>query len=86
MPRRTERQEPERTSYQVVLPGRFGPALLNTFKSLGVGQVATTSAFLLRADDDLKISDIAAMLQEHGLLVLGIRRVDRHPPLFIPEG
>lgn len=62
-------------SYQVTLPGQFGPAFLATFAAMGVGHAATSSVFLLPERAGQGLADIAAMLQARGLVILGIRRV-----------
>jgi hypothetical protein len=66
-------------AYQVALPGEFGPAYLAAFAGLGVEHTQTTSVFLLDVPDHVGIHDVTAMLQERGLVILGIRRV-AHPP------
>jgi hypothetical protein len=72
-------------SYQVALPGEFGPTFLADFADLGVGHTATTSVFLLSVSDHQGIHDIIAMLQARGLEILGIRRVTG-APWFTPQG
>jgi hypothetical protein len=67
-------------SYQVALPGEFGPTFLATFADLGVGRTATTSVFLLSAPEHLGIRDVTAMLEARGLEILAIRRVGGSPP------
>lgn len=62
-------------SYQVTLPGQFGPAFLASFAAMGVGHAATSSVFLLPERAGQGLADIAAMLQARGLVILGIRRV-----------
>lgn len=66
-------------SYQVALPGEFGPAFLAAFADLGVGGTRTTSVFLLSVPDHQGIHDVTAMLQERGLEILDIRRVAGSP-------
>ncbi len=68
------------TSYQVALPGEFGPAFLATFAALGIHHVSTASVFLLRVPEQRGIAEVAAMLQDRGLQILDIRRVARHAP------
>jgi hypothetical protein len=70
----------EAGSYQVALPGEFGPTFLATFADLGVGRTATTSVFLLSVPEHLGIHDVTAMLQARGLEILDIRRVAGSPP------
>lgn len=62
-------------SYEVALPGEFGPALLATFADLGADHVATSSVFLMPASQGQGVPDIAAMLEARGLVILDIRRV-----------
>ena len=62
-------------SYEVALPGEFGPALLATFADLGADHVATSSVFLMVAPQGQGVPDIAAMLEARGLVILDIRRV-----------
>ena len=71
----TSSARPTGSSYQVTLAGSLGPTFLATCAALGVGHAATSSAFLLRLDDDKGVPDIAAMLQARGLVILDIRRV-----------
>lgn len=61
--------------YQVALPGSFGPAFLAAFADMGVSRATTTSVFLVSVPDSLGIQDLTAMLDEHGLTILGIRRL-----------
>lgn len=72
-------------SFQVALAGEYGPALLATFAEMGADHVATTSVFLLPAADDLGIQDVTAMLQQRGLVIVGIRRIVEPSP-FTPQG
>jgi hypothetical protein len=67
---------PRRVSatYQVALPGRFGPAYLATFAEMGVRRVETSSVFLLPATGT-GVLEVISMLQARGLVILDIRRV-----------
>lgn len=76
--------EMDRTSdstgtYQVALPGEFGPDLLACFAALGVCRSATSSVFLVEVSDELGILAITEMLEARGLEILDIRRV---PPAW----
>lgn len=62
-------------TYEVALPGEFGPALLACFAALGVCRVATSSVFLLEVPEEQGIPAITEMLQARGLEILDIRRV-----------
>lgn len=62
-------------SYQVALPGEFRPAYLVAFADMGVRHAVSSSVFLLRVQSGKGIPEIAAMLQERGLVILHIRRV-----------
>lgn len=62
-------------SYQVALPGEFRPAYLVAFADMGVRHAASSSVFLLPAQNGKGVPEIAAMLQERGLVILHIRRV-----------
>lgn len=62
-------------SYQVALPGEFGPDLLACFASLGACRAATSSVFILEVPDELGIPAITEMLEARGLEILDIRRV-----------
>ena len=62
-------------SYEVTLPGCFGPAFLADFAACGADHASATSTFLLTAREGQQLSDIAAMLQARGLMILDIRRV-----------
>jgi hypothetical protein len=64
-------------TYQVVLPGRFGPAYHQAFTALGVDGVSTCTVFRLAGYDEAGIPDVAAMLERRGLVILSIRRVIR---------
>ena len=65
-------------SYQVTLPGELGLAFLATFATMGVHHATVSSVFWLPAMGSQGIADIAAMLQERGLVILDIRRL--HEP------
>lgn len=62
-------------AFQVALPGEYGPAFLATFAEMGADHVATTSVFLLPVAEDQGIHDVTAMLQQRGLVIVGIRRI-----------
>ena len=62
-------------SYQVALPGEFRPAYLVAFADMGVRHAVSSSVFLLPVQNGKGIPEIAAMLQERGLVILHIRRV-----------
>ncbi len=62
-------------SYQVALPGEFRPAYLVAFADMGVRHAVCSSVFLLPVQNGKGIPEIAAMLQERGLVILHIRRV-----------
>lgn len=62
-------------SYQVALPGEFRPAYLVAFADMGVRHAVSSSVFLLPVQSGKGIPEIAAMLQERGLVILHIRRV-----------
>jgi hypothetical protein len=66
----------------VALPGSFGPTFLAAFAAMGVRKAATTSVFLVSVPDSLSIHDLIAMLHEHGLTIVGVRRVTG----FTPQG
>ena len=66
-------------TYEVALPGVFGPELLACFAALGVCRSATSSVFILEVPDDQGIPAITEMLEERGLEILDIRRV---PPAW----
>lgn len=66
-------------TYQVALPGEFGPDLLACFAALGVCRAATSSVFLLEVPDEQGIPAITEMLEARGLEILDIRRV---PPAW----
>lgn len=72
-------------SYVVALPGVFGPTFLAAFEDMGVSHTSTTSVFLLSVPESQGITDITSMLHERGLVILGIRRVDR-PTGITPQG
>lgn len=61
--------------YQVALPGSFGPAFLAAFADMGVSRSTTTSVFVVSVPESLGIEDLTAMLHEHGLTIVGIRRL-----------
>jgi hypothetical protein len=66
-----ERRAP---SYQVIVGGEMGPAVL----AFCAGQLAcqkTSGAFRLRVGGDDGIADLAAMLQAAGLVIVSIRQV-----------
>lgn len=71
------------SSYQIALPGEFGPAFLATFAAMGVHHAATSSVFLLPVAHEQGIPDVTAMLQARGLVILDIRRVTA-PPVTHP--
>lgn len=75
---------PVGSSYQVAVPGHFGPALLAAFAAMGVDHAATSSVFLLPDPSGRGIPDIAQMLQARGLVILGIRRVTARPAAHQP--
>jgi hypothetical protein len=81
---------PVGSSYQVAVPGDFGPALLAAFAAMGVDHTSTSSVFLLPDPSGRGIPDIARMLQDRGFVILGIRRVTARPaahrPALIPDG
>ena len=64
-------------SYQVALPGEFRPAYLVAFADMGVRHAVSSSVFVLPVQKGKGIPEIAAMLQERGLVILHIRRVTR---------
>ena len=66
--------------YQVALPGSFGPTFLAAFADMGVSRTTTTSVFLVSVPDSLGIHDLTAMLDEHGLTIVSIRRVTGFTP------
>lgn len=72
-------------SYQVALPGVFGPTYLAAFEDMGVSHTSTTSVFLLSVPESQGVRDITAMLHARGLVILGIRRLN-HPPGLTPQG
>lgn len=70
---------PVGSSYEVVLPGRFDPALLAAFRSSGAGCATVTSVVLVATERDGDISDVVARLEQRGLEILDVRR--REPPI-----
>lgn len=66
--------------YEVVVPGRFGPAYLAAFAATGAAHSEVSSVFYLNPPQGMGIPDIAAMLQARGLVILDIRRVDSPAP------
>ena len=62
-------------SYEVALPGEFRPAYLVAFADMGVRHAVSSSVFLMPVQNGKGIPEIAAMLQERGLVILHIRRV-----------
>lgn len=85
----SDRVAPVGSSYQVAVPGHFGPALLAAFAALGVDHAATSSVFLLPDPTGRGIPGIAQMLEARGLVILGIRRVTArpaaHPRASVPD-
>ena len=60
-------------SYEVALPGEFRPAYLVAFADMGVrARRPSSSVFLLPVQNGKGIPEIAAMLQERGLVILHI--------------
>ncbi|MFC5177091.1 hypothetical protein [Nocardioides taihuensis] len=77
---------PTRTRYAVELPGRLSPSLLcsltrDVTRDSEVRSLVESVFVLPEAD----LSEVAARLHDHGLVVLGIRKLttaqhrDRHP-------
>lgn len=64
------------SGYEVVVPGRFGPAYLAAFAATGAPRSDVSTVFFLTTPQGVGIPDIAAMLQARGLVILDIRRVD----------
>lgn len=75
----TDRNSRSTGTYQVALPGEFGPELLACFAALGACRAATSSVFVLEVPDELGIAAITEMLEARGLEILDIRRV---PPAW----
>jgi hypothetical protein len=65
-----------RSSYQVVVVGELGPAVL-AFCARPPTHSETSHAFQLRLHDGQSIADLAAMLQAAGLVILSIRLVSQ---------
>ena len=61
------------SSYQVTLAGRLGPAYRAAIATAGARRLTTTSSFLLAASSGEDISDVVAMLQARGLVVMYVR-------------
>jgi hypothetical protein len=66
---------PAGCSYQVALPGTFGPMYHAAFARMGVRQVTKSSVFVLSVATGEGIPEIAAMLHARGLVILDIRRL-----------
>lgn len=62
-------------SFQVAVPGEFGPVFLTAFAEAGADRAALSSVFTVSVPDDKGIHEIAGMLQTRGLTILGIRPV-----------
>ena len=76
---------PAGSSYEVVLPGRFDPALLAAFASAGAGHATVTSVVLVPTRDE-DISDVVARLEQRGLEILDVRRLESPAQSSAPEG
>jgi hypothetical protein len=76
---------PAGSSYEVVLPGRFDPALLAAFASAGAGHATVTSVVLVPTRD-ADISDVVARLEQRGLEILDVRRLESPAQSSAPEG
>ena len=77
---------PACSSYEVVLPGRFDPALLAAFASSGAGHATVTSVVLVPTARDADISDVVARLEQRGLEILDVRRLESPAQSSAPEG
>jgi hypothetical protein len=69
---------PAGSTYEVVLPGRFSPALLAALTSSGAGHATVTSVFIVPTARGADISDVLERLEQRGLEVLDVRRCE--PP------
>jgi hypothetical protein len=77
---------PDGSTYEIVLPGRFHPALLAAFASSGAGHATVTSVFLVATGQDADISDVVERLEQRGLEVLDVRRCEAPGQSSAPEG
>jgi len=77
---------PAGSSYEVVLPGRFDPALLAAFASSGAAHATVTSVVLVPTARDADISDVVARLEQRGLEILDVRRLESPAQSSAPEG
>lgn len=77
---------PAGSSYEVVLPGRFDPALLAAFASSGAGHATVTSVVLVPTARDADISDVVARLEQRGLEILDVRCFESPAQSSAPEG
>jgi hypothetical protein len=77
---------PAGSSYEVVLPGRFDPALLAAFASSGATHATVTSVVLVPTARDADISDVVARLEQRGLEILDVRRLESPAQSSAPEG
>jgi hypothetical protein len=62
-------------SFQVAVPGEFGPVFRTAFAEAGADRAGLSSVFTVSVPDGQGIHEIAAMLQARGLMILGIRPV-----------
>jgi hypothetical protein len=65
-----------RSSYQVVVVGELGPAVL-AFCARPPTHSETSRAFQVRLRDGQGIAEVAAMLQTAGLIIVSIRLVSQ---------
>ena len=66
--------------YEIELPGRLNPALLSSLAAAGAKASTVESVFTLGRSSDLALPEVAALLHEHGLVVLGIRKLPAPAP------
>ena len=68
------------SSYQVAVAGRLGPAYRAAIAIAGARRPTSTTSFLLPASSGEDISDVVAMLQARGLVVMYVRMLPRRRP------
>ena len=74
----TRPSRPHRDGYAVELPGRLSPSVLRSLSrgaTPGPVHSMVESVFVLPQTPDADLPEVAARLHDHGLVVLGIRRL-----------
>jgi hypothetical protein len=81
-----EAKVPAGSTYEVVLPGRFTPALLASLASSCAGHATVTSVLLVPTARHTDISEVVERLEQRGLDVLDVRRLESPAQSSAPEG